>query len=112
MSILATIGTYLTRGRGVPSRASSAAVAIRTSSVARELEAVARDMEKMSLQIDGLYEVLSGNPPAISIAISGSTGSGTPIFGSNCPATTLASPFTWIQATLQDGTVVYIPAWK
>jgi phage gp45-like len=41
-----------------------------------------------------------------------STGSGEPKLGSNCPATELDHPYTYITAKAADGTVCYIPAWK
>lgn len=40
------------------------------------------------------------------------TGAGTPLLGSNCPASTLAAPYTWFSMTSSDGSVVYLPAWK
>lgn len=41
-----------------------------------------------------------------------STGSGTPILGTNCPATTLTAPYTWLKFISSDGSTVYVPAWK
>jgi hypothetical protein len=42
-----------------------------------------------------------------------STGLGSAALGSNCPASTVSKPYTWIKALSADGvTVVYIPAWK
>lgn len=41
-----------------------------------------------------------------------STGGGTALLGTNCPASTVAAPYTWFQFTSSDGSVVYIPAWK
>lgn len=41
-----------------------------------------------------------------------STGAGAPAFGSNSPATTNSSPYTWIRAISNDGSTVWIPAWK
>lgn len=40
------------------------------------------------------------------------TGGGIAAFGLNCPAGTLAAPFTWLKALAPDGSVVWIPAWK
>lgn len=40
------------------------------------------------------------------------TGFGVALFGANCPAGILTSPVGWIKATLSDGTVCYVPAWK
>lgn len=41
------------------------------------------------------------------------TGAGTVLgFGANCPASTLTGPYTWIKATSQDGSTVYMPAYK
>jgi hypothetical protein len=41
-----------------------------------------------------------------------STGVGTPLIGTNCPATILTAPYTWVKIEAADGTVCYIPAWK
>lgn len=41
-----------------------------------------------------------------------STGSGTPLLGSNCPASTLTAPYTWIEIRTSDGSTAYIPVWK
>lgn len=40
-----------------------------------------------------------------------STGAGTPQLGSNCPASTLTAPNTWLEIEKSDGTTVYVPAW-
>lgn len=41
------------------------------------------------------------------------TGAGTVLgFGTNCPATTLTAPFTWIKLLAADGSIVYVPAYK
>ena len=40
------------------------------------------------------------------------TGSGTALLGTNCPANTVSAPFKWLKATTDDGSVVYIPCWK
>ncbi len=40
------------------------------------------------------------------------TGTGTALLGSNCPAATVSAPFTWIKLHSKTGTVVYVPAWK
>jgi hypothetical protein len=57
---------------------------------------------------DGMW-VTSGGLIGVSAT---STGSGTPSIGSNCPAITTTAPFTWIQFELEDGSIVYVPAWK
>jgi len=41
-----------------------------------------------------------------------STGAGTPLLGTNCPASTLTAPYTWLKVETSDGSTVYIPAWK
>jgi hypothetical protein len=41
-----------------------------------------------------------------------STGSGSAALGANCPAITPSAPYTWIKVTANDGSTVYIPAWK
>lgn len=40
------------------------------------------------------------------------TGSGTALLGSNCPASTLTAPYTWFKMQSSDGSTVYLPAWK
>jgi hypothetical protein len=40
------------------------------------------------------------------------TGAGSAALGSNCPAVTVAAPYTWIQVTTSDGSTAYIPVWK
>lgn len=41
-----------------------------------------------------------------------STGAGTALLSTNCPAVTATAPYTWISATAADGSTVFIPAWK
>lgn len=43
---------------------------------------------------------------------SNNTGGGSALLGSNSPAITNTSPYTWIKITSADGSTVYIPAWK
>lgn len=57
--------------------------------------------EKFGLTKDGI-PVISQN----------STGAGTPLWGTNCPASTLTAPYTWIKMISSDGSTVYVPAWK
>ena len=40
------------------------------------------------------------------------TGSTLATFGSNCPAVTCTSPYTWLRAISADGSAVYIPVFK
>ncbi|HZQ53326.1 MAG TPA: hypothetical protein VFB14_14075 [Bryobacteraceae bacterium] len=40
------------------------------------------------------------------------TGSGSAALGANCPAATPSAPYTWIKMTANDGSTVYVPAWK
>lgn len=41
------------------------------------------------------------------------SGTGTPNgLGGNCPAVNPTTPYVWIQIELQDGSIVYMPAWK
>jgi hypothetical protein len=40
------------------------------------------------------------------------TGSGTALLGTNCPAGTVSAPYTWVKLTANDGSTVYMPAWK
>jgi hypothetical protein len=44
--------------------------------------------------------------------VKGSTGAGTPSLGSNSPATVLTAPYRWLEMTADDGSTVFIPAWK
>lgn len=45
------------------------------------------------------------------LRLPGTTGAGTALLGSNSPASTLASPNTWLKFKAPDGTQVYVPAW-
>lgn len=40
------------------------------------------------------------------------TGVGITVWGTNCPATTVSAPYTWIRVIVPDGSVCYIPAYK
>ena len=40
------------------------------------------------------------------------TGAGAAALGANSPAITLAAPYKWLKAKTDDGSVVFIPAWK
>jgi hypothetical protein len=40
------------------------------------------------------------------------TGGGTPLLGTNCPASTLTGPVGWFKMKAPDGSVVYVPAWQ
>lgn len=40
------------------------------------------------------------------------TGGGSAALGANCPASTVAAPYTWMQMLSADGSTVYVPAWK
>lgn len=40
------------------------------------------------------------------------TGAGTALLSTNCPAVTVAAPYTWITAISSDGSTVFLPAWK
>ena len=54
-----------------------------------------------------------GPPGWITTQISQSTtGTGTALLGTNCPAATVSAPYTWFQMTTSDGSLVYVPAWK
>ncbi len=65
MPVTTTASTILPKGTNSPSRSAPAAVAIRNSSVATELEAAAKEFEKLSKIIDSLYQALSKVPPAV-----------------------------------------------
>lgn len=40
------------------------------------------------------------------------SGVGAALLGANCPAVTVAAPYTWIKVETSDGSVGYIPVWK
>ena len=40
------------------------------------------------------------------------TGAGTALLGTNCPADTSSAPYTWIKVLAADNSVCYIPVWK
>lgn len=40
------------------------------------------------------------------------TGVGVPLWGANCPAATVAAPYTWLRVIAPDGSVIYIPGYK
>jgi hypothetical protein len=40
------------------------------------------------------------------------TGSGSAALGSNCPAGTVTQPYAWLKMATDDGSVVWVPAWK
>ena len=48
----------------------------------------------------------------ILIAAANTTGAGTPLFGTNSPAITNTHPYTWLKMISNDGSTVYVPAWK
>ncbi len=41
-----------------------------------------------------------------------STATGIPVFGANCPAGILTSPYTWFKVLAPDGTPCWVPGWK
>ena len=57
----------------------------------------------MAVAVDGKLTSASGNE---------STGSGSALLGTNCPASTATAPYTWIAMKSSDGSTVYVPAWK
>lgn len=40
------------------------------------------------------------------------TGVGVPLWGANCPAATVAAPYTWLRVIAPDGSVIFIPGYK
>ena len=46
------------------------------------------------------------------VAANESTGAGTALLATNCPASTVSAPFTWIKVNTSDGSVCYFPVWK
>jgi hypothetical protein len=40
------------------------------------------------------------------------TGAGSALLGTNCPAVTATAPYTWITMMAGDGSTVYVPCWK
>lgn len=109
MAITITAGTIYPSDKGVPSRVASPRDIRR---LYPQLESLAKDMESLSKNIDRIVQDLSRISPIISLELTGAVGTGTPTLGTNCPAVDPTTPFTWIQTTLPDGSVVYIPAWK
>lgn len=57
------------------------------------------------------FVIFDGNIQFFNSAIE-VTGGGTPLFGTNCPASTLTAPYKWIKVLLSDNSVTYIPCWK
>jgi hypothetical protein len=56
---------------------------------------------------------VAGTVNATSLKITNNqTGSGSAALGANCPAATPSAPYTWIKMTANDGSTVYVPAWK
>lgn len=48
----------------------------------------------------------------LSLTANNSTGAGSALLGTNSPATTLTSPYTWITVISNDGSTCYLPVWK
>ena len=46
------------------------------------------------------------------LAANESTGSGTALLSTNCPAATASAPYKWLSLLLSDGSTGYIPVWK
>lgn len=46
------------------------------------------------------------------LAANEATGGGSALLGANCPAVTVAAPFTWVRFVTSDGSDVFIPVWK
>ena len=46
------------------------------------------------------------------VAIEGTTGAGTALLGTNCPAVTATAPYTWLEMLGPDGSTLYVPAYK
>lgn len=59
--------------------------------------------------IDGTVLSFNGTPRFNG---TNTTGSGSAALGTNCPAGTPSSPYTWIQVTTLDGSIGYMPIWK
>lgn len=52
---------------------------------------------------------LDGTPKLTQVA----SGAGTAALGiANCPASTLSAPYRWLTMKAEDGSTVYVPAWK
>lgn len=41
-----------------------------------------------------------------------STGAGTALLSTNCPAVTVSAPYTWIKVITSDNSTAYVPCWK
>lgn len=78
-----------------------------TSQTADHLQIVSAASESVFYyKIDKTGKVVNSN------SANESTGSGAPLFGTNCPASTLTAPYTWVKMISSDGSTVYYPVWK
>jgi len=55
---------------------------------------------------------LIGGAPGTLQFLKDSTGAGTALLSTNCPAVTVSAPFTWWNVTTSDGSAGFIPVWK
>lgn len=50
--------------------------------------------------------------PETTVPFASSTAGGTPLLGTNCPAVDASTPYAWLIMKTEDGSTVYVPAWK
>ena len=67
-----------------------------------------------TLEIASKMEIRSGQTLSIGTVqfTNNATGGGVALLGANSPAGTLSAPFTWLRVVSNDGSTVYVPAWK
>lgn len=58
--------------------------------------------DSVGIMADGTIKLLKND----------STGAGTALLSTNCPAVTATAPYTWMKFTSNDGSAVYVPCWK
>lgn len=59
-----------------------------------------------SVRVDGLMYTLKAKYGTVAV------GAGNALLGANCPAVTVAAPYTWLTWLSSDGSTVYVPVWK
>lgn len=69
-------------------------------------------MDSCKVRFDGNQSVMELSGTSFIHYKNNSTGSGSASLGSNSPAITLNSPYTWLKLKSADGSTVYVPAWK
>ena len=77
-------------------------------------EVLQQDAFPLSLGVNNTaaYQITTGNTWQNLLNANEATGAGTATLGTNCPAVTPTSPYTWIKMISSDGSTVYVPAFK